>query len=57
MSVFFLAMFLFCLTLVPPLPIVAAAVLPLIPGFEDIFRVNIKEMKVIKNRGNRTNKW
>jgi hypothetical protein len=49
--------FLFCITLVPPLAIVAAAVLPLVTGFEDIFRVNKKEMKVIKNKGNRTNKW
>jgi ABC-type multidrug transport system permease subunit len=51
MSVFIPAAFLFYLTLdplVPPLPIIAAAILPLVTGFEDIFRVK-KEMKV-KNK-------
>jgi hypothetical protein len=58
MSVFIPAMFLLCLTLdplVPPLPIVAATIFPLVTWFEDIFRV--KKRDEGKKRGNRTNKW
>jgi hypothetical protein len=56
MSVFIPAMFLLCLTLdplVPPLPIVAATIFPLVTWFEDIFRVKKRDEGKNKRKQNK----